>query len=415
MTAHQVSPNPRVAFIVSKFPCYDEAFILREIYALSKTMEIAVFSLKKSKEKVLHDEARELLPQTVYVPYLFSLGILKAHFNILSLHPFRYARALLRLIRGNLQSFEFLLKGLMLFPKAVYLADWLDEKKMTHIHAYWATYPTSVAMVASEITGLPFSFTGHAHDIYLNRTQLREKMTRASFISTCTERNKAHLQTVAPKVSQEKIFVHYHGLDLDRFYVNGKKRNETFQILSVGTLHYHKGFNYFLDALKRLEERGLQFQATLIGGGPLEFDLRKHIRALGLESKVKMTGPLKQSDVIPFYKNSDLLILMAQPEWHWGIPNVLIEALAAKTAVITTRFGSVEELIREGETGLFVPPKDSLELADTIKKLYAGDDLRRRLAEAGHRLVIERFDLKKNIQTLSERRWVHEDGVPVGA
>ena len=83
MTAHQVSPNPRVAFIVSKFPCYDEAFILREIYALSKTMEIAVFSLKKSKEKVLHDEARELLPQTVYVPYLFSLGILKAHFNIL--------------------------------------------------------------------------------------------------------------------------------------------------------------------------------------------------------------------------------------------------------------------------------------------------------------------------------------------
>jgi len=62
----------KVAFIVSKFPCYDEAFILRELYCLSKAMDIEIFSLRKSKEEMIHEEARELLSKTVYVPYFFS-------------------------------------------------------------------------------------------------------------------------------------------------------------------------------------------------------------------------------------------------------------------------------------------------------------------------------------------------------
>ncbi len=130
---------------------------------------------------------------------------------------------------------------------------------------------------------------------------------------------------------------------------------------------------------------------------------------LQLEGEVRMTGPLKQSQVIGYYKSSDLLILMAQPEWHWGIPNVLIEALAAKTAVITTRFGSVEELIQEGKTGLFVSPKNPQELAGAVEKLYHNDSLRKSLAEAGHRLVREQFDLKETIQKLSEKWRVNED------
>jgi glycosyltransferase involved in cell wall biosynthesis len=302
-----------------------------------------------------------------------------------------------------------LIKNIIFFPKSVYLAKWLEENQVTHLHAYWATYPASVALVCSEMTGIPFSFTGHAHDIYLNLTQLKEKMLRSTFISTCTRLNKEHLQKVAPEVSPEKILVNYHGLDLEKFSVNGKKRGDPFQILSVGTLHYYKGFNYLLDALRRIKLKGLRFRATIVGGGPLEFDLRRHIRMLELEGEVKMTGPLKQAQVISYYKESDLFILMAQPEWHWGIPNVLIEALAAKTPVITTRFGSVEELVREGETGLFVSSKDSRQLAEAVEKLYHDDGFRKSLAEAGHRMVQEHFDLKENIRILSEKWGVYED------
>ncbi len=398
----------KVVFVVSQFPCYDEAFILREIYALSKKMEVLIFSLKSSKDKIIHDQASRLLPKVVYVPFVISDLIFWSHLQIFFTHPVRYLLALSSVIRGNIRSPEFLIKSLAFFPKAIYLAKLIEKEKITHIHAYWATYPASVALVASEITGIPFSFTGHAHDIYLDTTHLKEKMMRAAFVTTCTQQNREHLKKVAPLYSEHRILVNYHGLELDHFFVNGKARNSTFEILSVGTLQYHKGFQYLLPALGFLKDKALNFRCTIIGGGPLESDLRKHVRLLGLESYVLMTGPLKQEEVLPFYKKADLLVLMAQPEWHWGIPNVLVEALAAKTPVITTRFGSVEELVKDGETGLIVSPKEPAVLAEAIEKLYQNETLRLRLAESGHRFVAEYFNLDKNIQ-MFQRMLVHDD------
>lgn len=393
----------RVAFVTSQFPCYDEAFILREIHALSKKMDVLIFSLKKSKDKTVHDEAHELLEKTFYVPFLLSGRILRAQAEVFLQTPARYLGALLKLVWGNLRSPEFLLKNLAFFPKAVYLARWIRKERVSHLHAYWATYPASVALVASEIAGIPFSFTGHAHDIYVDTTHLAHKIERATFVSTCTTLNKKHLLEVAPGVRPEKIMIHYHGLDPERFAVNGKKRNPVFQILSVGTLQCYKGFNFLLQALALLKERGLNFHGTIVGGGPLREDLERHLQMLGLQAEVTLTGPLKQDEVISHYRHCDLFVLMAQREWHWGIPNVIIESLAARTAVITTRFGSVEELVEDGVSGLLVPPKDPETLARAIECLYLDDPLRRRLADAGYRRVLEEFDLNKNILCLQER------------
>ncbi|MBI4387756.1 MAG: glycosyltransferase family 4 protein [Candidatus Omnitrophica bacterium] len=416
----------KIAFIVSKFPCYDEAFILRELHALSQMKEIVIFSLKPSNDKVIHDEAKALLPKTVYTPYVFSWKLLRTHFEFFFSKPHRYVRALFRLIFGNLKSPQFLIRNLAFFPKSILIAKLMEEKEIEHMHAYWATYPASVALTISELTGIPYSFTGHAHDIYLDTTQLDLKMLRAEFVSTCTQQNKEYLRKIAPRYPSNQIWVNYHGLDLEKFSMNGKKRNPTFEILSVGTLNAHKGFNYFLDALAILKtsrkatpsplplplQKGerigeedkseISFHATIVGGGPLESELKGQVKELGLEKFVTMTGALKQSQVIPYYKQADLLVLMAQGEWHWGIPNVLIEALAAKTAVITTRFGSVEELVQDGKTGLLVSAKDAQALAQAIERLYSDDAFRTQLVEAGHRFVIENFNIEKNIQEFAK-------------
>ncbi len=393
----------KIAFIVSKFPCYDEAFILREIYALSQKTDVVIFSLKNEKDPIVHDQAHELLAKTVYIPYFFADFIFWAHIKTFFKNPVRYLNVLFGLIVGNLKSPEFLFKNLIFFPKTIYLTERLKKEKVTHIHAYWATYPASVALIASSLTGIPYSFTGHAHDIYLNTTHLVRKIMGASFVTTCTQQNKEHLMKVAPLYSDRRILVNYHGLELKQFSVNGKLRNKTFQIISVGTLNAHKGFQYLIPALRILKEKGLQFNCTIIGGGPLEADLKKQIKMFQLESYITMTGPLKQNEVLPYYKKADLFILMAQPEWHWGIPNVLIEALAAKTPVITTEFGSVHELIKHSKTGLIVPPKEPETLAQNIELLYQNDLLRQKLAEAGHQIVLEKFDLEKNIEQFKER------------
>lgn len=394
----------KIVFIVSKFPCYDEAFILREMHALSKQAGIRIFSLRNNaKEKIVHDQAAELLPLTVYVPYFFSIRVLGANLRMLFTRPLRVLSALGALLTGNFKSPEFLLKSLVFFPKAVFLADWMLREKMDMMHAYWATYPASVAMIASKISGLPFSFTGHAHDIYLNTTNLREKIERAKFVSTCTSHNKDYLKQLAPEVPDDRIFLNYHGLDLSKFETADKKRGEVFQILSVGTLNPHKGFNYLIPALADLVKKGMRLHCTIIGGGPLEEDLKKQIQELGLNQEITMTGPLKQAEVIPYYKKSDLMVLMAQPEWHWGIPNVLIEAVAAKAPVITTQFGSVDELIKDGKTGLIVSPKDSKGLAEAIEKLAQDDALRTRLMEEGRKFVLENFDLNLKMREFLRR------------
>src|SRR3990167_2156943 len=379
-------PNslPHVVFILSKFPCYDEAFIMRELAAFSEKMKITIFSLRCSRDKVIHDEAVNLLPLTIYVQYLFSMKILTAMFRVFIRRPIRLLKALFDLKWGNIKSPEFLMKNLAFFPKSIYLADWAERNKVTHFFGYWATYPASVAMTASTITGIPFSFMGHAHDIYLNTTHLKEKIMRAKFISTCTKSNKDY-----PHVC---IKVIHHGLSFKNYESDQKPVENRLHIISVGTLYEHKGHKYLIDAVKILKGRGVQLICHIIGGGPLEPDLRAQISRCGLESEVFLTGAIKHSEVVPYYKQADLLVLMAQSEWHWGIPNVIVEAFAAKVAVITTRFGSVEEVVLDGKTGILVPGKDVQALAHVIEKLFRDRNYLKTLAQAGHDLILQEFD-----------------------
>ncbi len=388
---------PRVVYVLSKFPCYDEAFLLREIHAVAQRLDTWVFSLRSSEEPVVHDEARAMLPRTLYVPYFFSLRILLAQLVLLMRRPRLYLAALCRLVVGNAKSPRFLVKNLVFFPKAAWLAQWAIGNGVTHLHAGWATYPTSVSLVVSEIAGIPFSFSGHAHDIFLDATHLAAKMRRAAFVTTCTGSNRAYLRTMAPDCPEGHVALVHHGIRLTAFD-RAPQREDPMRILSVGTLHAHKGFAHPIEALARLAQEGLDFPSTIVGGGPLEAALRAQLSRAGLDARVTLAGALRQAEVFPHYARASVFVLMAQPEWHWGIPNVIVEALAARNAVITTRFGSVEELVKDEETGLLVPPRDSDALAAAIRRLADEPALRHRLAEAGHQTVAREIDLDRGVE-----------------
>ena len=109
----------KVLFIVSMFPCYDEAFILREMDAIAKDAEISIFSLKSPQDEVIHDAATTLLPKTVYTPYLFSRRILGAQLRTILRQPLQYFRVFFKLMFGNLKSPMFFFKSLAFFPKAI--------------------------------------------------------------------------------------------------------------------------------------------------------------------------------------------------------------------------------------------------------------------------------------------------------
>ncbi|MFH1857997.1 MAG: glycosyltransferase [Candidatus Omnitrophota bacterium] len=392
--------SPKVQFIFSKFPCYDETFILREMRQLKAAgLGLSIFSLKGGKGPILHADALPLLEDTIYLPF-FSGRVLWAQISMMLRHPLRYLSTLILLIARQIPDAEFLVKSLAIFPKSVLLARDLRKRGIHHLHAEWATYPATSAWIASRLAGIPFSFTGHAHDIYVKKTMLAEKLAEAAFIITCTEDNKRHLLTVNPRIPPGKIHVIYHGVELERFRRDGKAADGKLSLLSVGSLLECKGFDILIQACRRLKEEGVRFECRIVGGGPLEDALRRQVKDLGLEDTVKLLGYMKQEDLIAYYKKADLFALPVRLDRHWGIPNVLLEAMASEVPVICTPLPSIPELIQDKVNGFLVPDRDAQALSGILVHLSRDTQLREASAREGLRTVSEKFNAEKNAREL---------------
>ncbi len=399
----------KVGFVFSQFPCYDETFILREMNQLKSTgLNLQIYSLKTPRDEIMHEEAKDLAKDTVYLPFI-SLKVFFINILFLIKHPIKYVSAFGKVFWGNRHSFDFWAKTLVVWPKAVGFAWLMKKNNIGHVHGQWATFPATVAMIISKLTGIPFSFTGHAHDIYLDTTMLADKLTAAKFVTTCTTDNKNHLEKIwngglQSEEEKTKIKISYHGIDLTRFRnEDGKpteEDKEVFHILSVGSLLKCKGFAYLIEACNILKEQGLNFKCTIAGGGKLEGALRSQIAALGLKECVDLTGYITQDKLIPLYQTADIFVLAMVPEIHWGIPNVLVEAVASRLPTVCTMLPSVPELIEDGKTGFIVPPKNPQAIADVVNNLYVNKDLREHVKNSGRRVVEEKFDTVKNAMAL---------------
>jgi colanic acid/amylovoran biosynthesis glycosyltransferase len=398
----------KVAFIFSQFPAYDETFILREMNELDKTgLVFDIYSLKTPKDKIVHDEAKVLASRTSYLPF-FSWRLLRDDLYYLFRYPRRYLRTFFGVLLMNLPSPNFFLKTCALWYKSVGFARLAHKTGVTHVHGQWATFPATVALIISRLNNIPFSFTGHAHDIHLDTTALGHKIKEARFVTSCTGDNKSHLMRLLKgegrREKGEKIFINYHGVDLRRFASSQvtSHKSQVIKILSVGSLLECKGFNYLIEACKILKDEGVDFECTIAGGGKLEESLKSQVTGHRLEEKVKFTGYITQDKLIPLYKEADVFVLAMVPEIHWGIPNVLLEALACGVPVVCTMLPSIPELVRDGETGFVIPAKDPTAIAVAVKKLSQDDALRNRIGEAGRKVVEEKFDVAKNAKALKE-------------
>jgi glycosyltransferase involved in cell wall biosynthesis len=401
--ARATSPTPRrIAYVLSLFPCYDETFILREIKALAaRGVDLRIFSLRRREDPLVHEDARPFVTRTAYEPHV-SVATLRALVRVLVARPADVLSLVGWILRGTWRRPSSLAKSLALFPKAVRLAEVVRAEKIDHLHAHWATYPATVAAVISRLSGVPWSLTCHAHDIFLDPSLLKEKIESARFALTCTADNKRYLETLTP-VARDKVRVSYHGLDLERFRPRGPRATDGVpRVLAVGSLLPCKGFHLLVEACALLRDRGLPFHATIAGGGPQERALREAVRARGLESVVDLCGYVSQEALVPRYQDADLFVLPAVLEMHWGIPNVLVEAMACALPVIATALPSLPELVEDGVQGLVAANRDPRDLADKMAVLLTSPALRRTLGQAGRRRVEERFDVEETIGSVLE-------------
>lgn len=153
----------------------------------------------------------------------------------------------------------------------------------------------------------------------------------------------------------------------------------------VGRLFPAKGLTYLFSALKEIQDKHSNIALLIVGDGAQRKDLE--IMAKNLKIKTIFAG--WQHDIAPFYSLMDIFVL---PSLFEGLPNVVLEAMAMKKAIIATNVGGNPELVENGRNGFLVPPKNVESLADSIKTLIVNDDLRVKMGSESRDIVKEKFN-----------------------
>lgn len=410
----QVSPIPRlgaastvkVAYIMSRFPKLSETFVLYEMLALQQQgIEVEVFPLINERAKVIHAEAKPFVARAHYLP-VFSLSILFANLYFLMKKPAAYLGMWLAVLRGTFGSLNYMAGGLGIIPKAAKFAYDMQRLGITHVHAHFANHPTVAAFVINRLTGIPFSFTAHAHDLYVDQHMLKEKVRAAKFVVAISEYNKNLITKYAGEAMRNKIKIVHCGVDTRLFQPRQKSAGQApFTIVCVGSLEEKKGQTYLVEACKILKQRGLVFVCHLIGDGASRPALEAQISRDGLADVVKLEGGRPRDEVLKMLARADVVSLPSirtKSGKMEGIPVALMEPLACEVPVVSTRISGIPELVEDGLTGLLVAPEDPVALANALQRLANDPELGIRLGQAGREKVLREFDLKDNTAMLAQ-------------
>ncbi len=403
-----------IAYILGEFPSRSEYFILNEIITLKqKGINIQPLALKKAAA-IKEVQGAE----TVGVLYYKRFGpLMAAHLYAIFFARARYFKALLLLLK-EASSVKESLKALKDLSISVYFLFKIRGMGVTHIHAHFLSLPARIAMIMSKLSGIPFSASAHAQDIY---TTAPERLTRvlwhSKFIVTCTACNKVFLDKLMQEEESGKVVHIYHGINYREWKAKEHRKDEghsrTIRLLTAARLVEKKGIIYLLRAMRELKQRNYDVRCSIIGSGPLFQSFDSYIQAYDLADRVTLHGAMGQQTLQSFYGESDIFILpsvVASDGDRDGLPNVLVESLAVGLPVIATATSAITELILHGQTGLIVAERDYYGIVDSVILLLKDTSLYNYLQRTGRKLVKDRFDIEHCSTRLADLFELRTDG-----
>lgn len=394
----------RIAYLTGEYPRATDTFIQREVAGLRRNgFEVLTCSVRRTgQEHLVGDEQRREAAGTFHIleAARAPLRLIGAHLAGLVASPRRYFRGLHLAIRTCPPGLTALMYQVFYFAEAVVLARHLVANGVVHVHNHIAKSSASVAMLASEVSGIPFSFTLHGPDIFFepHYWRLDAKIKRAAFVACISDFCRSQAMVFADRPDWDKLHIVHCGVEPGRYEARPVGRRGR-RILFVGRLAAVKGLPVLFDALVRLAPDFPDLAVTLIGDGPERQGLEGEAAALGLAGMVEFAGYQGQSGVAAALAESDLLVL---PSFAEGLPVVLMEALAAGLPVVTTRIAGVAELVEDGISGFLVPPGDAAALAEKLAILLADPALRAAMGKAGRARVRAGFDIAQESAWLGD-------------
>ncbi|MEX0887009.1 MAG: glycosyltransferase family 4 protein [Phycisphaeraceae bacterium] len=405
-----------VAVLAGRYPLLSETFVYREVRALRargwRVRPIALHPPEPGQRSHVAD--RPVL--TLYGPR--RRAHLLAGMREAVRRPIRTARTLTAAWRDAVWPGEptGLRQRATLIGQACYaiaLAARLRRMGIVHLHCHFAHAPATVGMYAARQLGIPFSFVGHANDLFERRVLLKRKLTRAAFVSCISQWHRDYYRDVAASVDGKCRIIRC-GVEVNgtsNGTVNGSANGSATagrwggHVVTVCRLVPKKGTDTLLRALASLldDVDGPAWSLTVIGDGPERDALRRLADDLGCASAVRWCGSLPNDEVRAQLDEADAFALPCRVDGHNdrdGIPVVLMEAMAAGVPVVAGDLPAIRELVAHEQTGLLVEASNVGAVARSLRRLRDDAGLRQRLASAGRRRVAEEFSLTCNVERL---------------
>ncbi len=374
----------RIVYVTANLPYgTDEAFLVPEIAAIQAQGHELLIVPRSPRGGAIHGE--HLLENSVSES-LYSKAVAQSALRV----PVEKWSSMVKRMMGS-RSSSVVAKNLAVLPKAAWVAELATRWRADHIHCHWAGTTATMAMAASDLSGIPWSFTLHRWDIVENNL-LVEKARSASLVRFISEDGLRMARELGVPASDHVRVIHMGGeMPSVRPTPGGTV------CLCPARLVEIKGHRYLLEAWKKLRAMGVNGSLWLAGDGPLRTWLESFATELNIRDSVRFLGMVSHSVLLDLYARGGIALTVLPSidmgnGGHEGIPVALMEAMSYGVPVIGTRAGGTSELIQSG-TGLIVEPRNVAELATAIQSTIDHPEEAQRLGERGRRHVESEFNV----------------------
>jgi O-antigen/teichoic acid export membrane protein/glycosyltransferase involved in cell wall biosynthesis len=392
-----------VAYLLSRFPKLSETFVVDEIRALERAgAHVSIYSLLPGRTAQAESDASDLAAKVVTAGPA-SLRWLAAQVYWLAHSPAALTGVWVRALRTHSGSLRELVRAFVAVAHGAWFARSMQRNGIETIHAHWATHTALAAWTVHRLTGLPYSFTTHADDIFVRRPMLEEKVRDARWVVTISDFNRRYLCEQLGSEAERKLRVVRCGVRTGEFVPLPQSVAEPFTVACVARLEPKKGHIHLLDACAELARRDVAFRCVIAGDGRERAALEQRVRDLALEGRVELLGSVSRSRVRRLLAECHAVALpcvVAEGGRADGIPVCLMEALAVGRPVVTTPVSGIPELVEHEKTGLLVAPADPIALADALVRLHTDPALCAQLTAEGRKRVTQEYDVDRNAAQL---------------
>lgn len=366
----------RIAYLTSAYARPSDTFIRNEVNELRQMgATIDTYSIRRSELDA--DADADVVAHQKSTDFILERGLAKLPFGtmrMLATHPIRFAKALDLAWRTAAPGCRGLLLQTAYVMEAAYLASRLLAQKTQILHNHIGENSASVAMLASEMSGVPFSLTIHGPYIFYapQKWALGEKLSRAAFTACISHFCRGQCQMFAPESAWPRL--HVVRCSVQPMFIEEpppRQPSRQAHFVCVGRLCVEKGQRLLVDAAKRLIASVPTAQVSLIGDGPDRQPLEQAIRDTGLQNHVAILGWQSSDAIRETLVSATALVIPSMAE---GLPIVAMEALASRCPVIATNIAAMSELIDPGNNGWLIPSSSVDDLAAALIEAANCDD-----------------------------------------